>query len=80
MYTNNNYGRCYLGDASMVRRPIRPMTHWSENLIVPTTHWSESVIGAKTHWPEDTLFRKSVRTAVFLEFLFAIGYASDGPD
>ena len=38
----------------MVRQPIGPTTHWSENPLV------RRPIGPKTHWSEDPLVRKSV--------------------
>ena len=48
MYTH------YDGDVSMVRQPIGPTAHWSENPLV------RRPIGSKTHWSEDPLVRKSV--------------------
>ena len=42
------------GAMSMVRQPIGPTTHWSENPLV------RRPIGPKTHWSEDPLVRKSV--------------------
>ena len=42
------------GAMSMVRQPIGPTTHWSENPLVPRP------IGPKTNWSEDPLVRKSV--------------------
>ena len=42
------------GNVSMVRQPIGPTTHWSENPLV------RRPIGPKTHWSEDPLVRKSV--------------------
>ena len=46
---------CLLGDLSMVRQPICPTTHWSENSLV------RRPIGPKTHCSEKvSLVRKSV--------------------
>ena len=39
---------------SMVRQPIGPTTHWSENPFV------RRPIGPKAHWSEDPLVQKSV--------------------
>ena len=38
----------------MVRQPIGPTTHWSENPLV------RRLIDPKTHWSKDPLVQKSV--------------------
>ena len=50
------------GAMSMVRQPIGPTAHWSENPLVrrpigpKKCHWSEKVC----HWSENPLVRKSI--------------------
>ena len=50
-HSHSDY-RCHA--MSMVRQPIGPTTHWSENPLV------RRPIGSKTHWSEDPLVRKSI--------------------
>ena len=50
--------RHFEGAMSMVRQPIGPTTHWSENPLVrrpigPKTHRSKDPLVQKCHWSEN---------------------------
>ena len=75
----------------MVRWPIGPMTHWSDEPLVRKSIIGLKTIGPKkcvidptTHWSEKvSLVRKAIGLKIRLiaEFLFTSGlYPSDGQD